>query len=728
MKIMMELLTDTLPGSGFGKAGLVDRDVSFDCFGLPTIPAKRVRGVLREASNEIEFLGLIPSGTTVELFGSPGKSEHSGLVIDDGRIEGWERIAKFLEYSATDTQLLTVLNPYSVLKHYSYTRSQTAVEDGTAKKNSLRVSRVLRRGLVFSFEVKCPESMVQQLTLACRAVRSIGASRNRGFGEVRLLKIPGVSIARKETREATTISSGCSVQTGSMTIDLETLSSILVSKEVGRMGSSEQYIAGSFILGALAGEYLRSSSPDPVEFRNLFLSGRVVFEPLYPKPKYSKKRYRPMPASIRRQINSGTLVDLAFMDDMPEDQLKQGPGGFTSSLSQASGLVFHHSPSMTAEHHHRRPDDRSYGRALSGESQQAAAVSDTGEFFQFEVLQSDQSFSGRILGPRDYLERIKKLMPFDGILRIGKSRVGQYGKCRLTIGAVEAIVQSPAFFLEPYGETVLRLASDTILLNKYGHPVPDPRLLVDAIAVRSGNDPDSLEIVSAFTECRFVGGYLGVWRLPRIQYPALAAGSSIRIINRSERRIDLNSIGYQGFGLRTEDGFGRIEWIDKEECEVKLNTETTAPPKLHGVPQEAVCLVTDILRRSFNDNLVRSGGQRKGKKLPGSFLARFSALIRTASSFDDLNRLLAGFRGKPAGSKLSQIGSSLFIHDFQVNQQGFEEHVSHCRPTSLMEPLRALGLEESVESLLPIEYEHYRKFAQAFLKAMKLKNRKEGGD
>lgn len=40
----LELLSDTLIGSGEGWGATIDTDVVFDDFGLPYIPARRVKG------------------------------------------------------------------------------------------------------------------------------------------------------------------------------------------------------------------------------------------------------------------------------------------------------------------------------------------------------------------------------------------------------------------------------------------------------------------------------------------------------------------------------------------------------------------------------------------------------------------------------------------------------------------------------------------------------------
>ena len=50
MRLSMKLLTDAVPASGSGVAGVIDTDIVFDEYGIPYIPARRIKGVLRESA------------------------------------------------------------------------------------------------------------------------------------------------------------------------------------------------------------------------------------------------------------------------------------------------------------------------------------------------------------------------------------------------------------------------------------------------------------------------------------------------------------------------------------------------------------------------------------------------------------------------------------------------------------------------------------------------------
>ena len=56
MKITIELLSDICIGSGESYNSVIDTDVTYDDYGLPYIPAKRIKGCIREAGLELKDL------------------------------------------------------------------------------------------------------------------------------------------------------------------------------------------------------------------------------------------------------------------------------------------------------------------------------------------------------------------------------------------------------------------------------------------------------------------------------------------------------------------------------------------------------------------------------------------------------------------------------------------------------------------------------------------------
>ena len=69
MKIKIELLSDLCTTSGETYNSLVDTDITYDEYGIPYIPAKRMKGCIREAALELVEFGIIDKSMLHKVFG-----------------------------------------------------------------------------------------------------------------------------------------------------------------------------------------------------------------------------------------------------------------------------------------------------------------------------------------------------------------------------------------------------------------------------------------------------------------------------------------------------------------------------------------------------------------------------------------------------------------------------------------------------------------------------------
>lgn len=201
-KIEIALVSDAIIGSGESWGAIIDTDVVFDRCGLPYIPGRRVRGVLRESVTEIlemlyqarllhefDIQGTLNINTWLfEIFGKPGQDEAKPLSISDCRLKDYNTVADHLRYLQHEHPDL--FTPEVVRNHYSVIRQQTAIDsNGIAVDKSLRTVRALMRGLVFEGNFKIVgnvrEKLVLLMGLAISNMRHIGTSRTRGFGEIK---------------------------------------------------------------------------------------------------------------------------------------------------------------------------------------------------------------------------------------------------------------------------------------------------------------------------------------------------------------------------------------------------------------------------------------------------------------------------------------------------------------------------------------------------------------
>jgi CRISPR/Cas system CSM-associated protein Csm3 (group 7 of RAMP superfamily) len=208
LELHVALLSDAAPGSGAG-GPLVDRDVVVDESGLPVLPGRRLKGLLRETCQEVqEAFQVAGRGqwaaaelcSTDELFGTAQKA---GLVgVADARLAGSAHadgatgvaasveLAEWFGWAAGQGGYFASA---PVLDQMTVVRSQTAInaETGAAQRGALRSMRMLRRGLRFAgamrLEAADPALELRArrtLALAAAALRRLGTARQRGAGRV----------------------------------------------------------------------------------------------------------------------------------------------------------------------------------------------------------------------------------------------------------------------------------------------------------------------------------------------------------------------------------------------------------------------------------------------------------------------------------------------------------------------------------------------------------------
>jgi CRISPR-associated protein Csx10 len=201
LTIKISLKSDALIGSGEGFGAIIDTDIVFDKVGIPYIPARRIKGCLRDSAREIcvmfesagidSFLDLRRDEKNEkeykivnDVFGRAGQEKPSPVFFSRLTIEAYNVNRKWLEYLLNEYKEL--VSAQSVLSAFTEIRQQTAInKDGVAKEHSLRTVRVIQKGVKFEGEIQVDDdNAVELLSLACLNLKSVGTKRNRGFGEV----------------------------------------------------------------------------------------------------------------------------------------------------------------------------------------------------------------------------------------------------------------------------------------------------------------------------------------------------------------------------------------------------------------------------------------------------------------------------------------------------------------------------------------------------------------
>lgn len=194
-KLEIKLLSDTLIGSGEGFGAVIDSDIVFDNYGIPYVPAKRIKGCLRDSAvevceifknSQIDYLTNYGFDTVKDLFGVPGNDKPSPLYISNLTIKDYDTMLPFIDYFSNKYE--NIVNTESLTKIFTRIREQTSIEDGVAKEHSLRTIRVAKKNIIFEGDIELEEEnkdFIKLLFLACLNLRRFGTKRNRGFGEIR---------------------------------------------------------------------------------------------------------------------------------------------------------------------------------------------------------------------------------------------------------------------------------------------------------------------------------------------------------------------------------------------------------------------------------------------------------------------------------------------------------------------------------------------------------------
>lgn len=192
-RLKLELLSPTLAGSGTGFGASIDTDVVFDDLGIPFIPAKRIKGCLRDAAREIldmfSLSGVETDDLQIELtFGEIGSESAAPVYFSNLYIGDSELNKAWLNYFVKSEDYKDIVTHERILNTFTEIRRQTRIgDDGVASEHSLRTIRVLGKGMAFFGDVHIQiedEKILNTLLLACSNFRRFGTKRNRGFGEV----------------------------------------------------------------------------------------------------------------------------------------------------------------------------------------------------------------------------------------------------------------------------------------------------------------------------------------------------------------------------------------------------------------------------------------------------------------------------------------------------------------------------------------------------------------
>lgn len=692
MQLVIELKSPLCAGSGVGRAGYVDRDIVFDSAGLPYIPGRRLKGLLRDSYLQVLQTPLKDGLPRVEeLFGEAGKTGDlaGGITITDAHLPDADRLRVWL--LEVYRKLPQTLQREDVIAEFTEIRRQTAMSrhTGVPEENTLRATRYIRAGLRFTSTIGGSAANHRKaLEYAGQALQFMGSSRTRGPGwvecsfhddparHVDLPPVPNGGTVFKSQKAALCFS-----------VSLE--SAALFPSLAGDANTvlSHQSIPGSALLGLFAQRYLSQNDNKADEaFYELFCSEKLTFlsANLEIGGAHARRRSTPVPHSIRSlKCDEDKFRNLAVAAP-DNERLRRALGWTTLNEVYRGRKAERAEPAMELHYHHAQASDRSFGRALGEKAAEMGLGKDEdpGALFTYESLSAGQTFLGEILGPPELLATIHKLIANGERVRLGRSRSAQYGGSARWRWEDKAAIETPDCGT-PTQFLLVTLLSPLLAFNRWGHPMPEfPREeLAGMLGVKLTPD-------RAFTRTHWQGGYLSHQRLPRLHVPALASGSVFvfkleDVSDPSGLTEKLASASARSFGLRQEEGFGRIDvrW--------KSNSVSDRPELLcHQKPESALRLGAatgspewELIQKVLRSKLIAEAqavGFSKAEQIPEEVLGKITPHL--------LHRLLSLIAKTPAGEIKDMVSKQLaekprrvlercIIHDSQ-RDQSFAEFLS----------------------------------------------------
>ncbi|WP_338041657.1 RAMP superfamily CRISPR-associated protein [Methanosarcina barkeri] len=534
---------------------------------------------------------------------------------------------------------------------------------------------------------------------------------------------------------------------------IKTLSPIILPHISGdtNMVSTMDYIPGSVILGIFANKYVKenklgSDAHKDSNFHSWFLNSNLCFTNAYLSKMdgAAVAEYYPVPFSINYlKTDENQIFDLIFKEigkendneiekenDNEIDKQTKYPGSYC--YIENNNIRFA-SVNRSINFHNARKN-RLKGR------------SDDGAIFNYESIDQNQEFTGRIIGTEKELKLFLEKFESEMKVRIGRSKSIQYGQAVLTLLSNEPeifVSEIPSFQLEKVNSTFsLTLLSSTIIYDRNGFPSTSLIDLKSYLADNLKVNLKNIKIVKAFTKSEIVETFVSKWLLKKPSETAIKAGSCLLINvegfddNTKNSLLELLEIG---IGERTGEGFGRFAinlQEPKEYSQPKTRKHNLVKPEKPDVeiPDTIRDLMKNVILNSY-DTLIESRAlsrckgfcENKNSIPSNSLLGKLESMIKDSSNSEELvkkmDKLPGLTREKLEKCRDKNINLFNFINS---RESGILEDLNPEADLKGAGTLIDLNLENDSE----LRFKMYSHYWLTFLASMRkeIKMRNEGGD
>ena len=594
MKITIKLLSDLCTASGETHNSMVDTDIVYDEYGIPYIPAKRIKGCIREAALEMMEMGLIEQLQYLKIFGKEG-DQRSGFSLSNAYIQDYDKTVQVLR-ALRSSKAKGLSLQQNVLNEYTDTRTQTAIdlETGVADKNSLRTIRVARKGLILEADCSIINSEnFKVLQQAVSLVKHMGVSRSRGLGlvDMRLDKIshserPHVKVNKAQLKEY-----------NKLRYKIYLKSAMICKSAQGNQAVSEDYIAGSKVLGVIA-ELLGSEKYRKVmsEGEELIVSNAYIT--------YGGKRCIPGRSSLQKKKDQSWTSD-GMMDvwDMLYEESRKATAGIQmtpANIDYISTDGRKVDVETEISYHHQRPENK---------------------FYQLCSIRARQTFSGYIYANKHQAEVILDALERAGEIRMGYGRSSEFGAVDLVVDEiaedkVNDVTKAGQYESDKYvHDAVITLVSDAILYNEHGIPTTEISEFVKYLRkVLRVEDIELANGVSPYLKFATTGGFNVTWGKRKPIHQTLGKGSTFMI--HSDIGMCMEDLKDIFVGERVSEGFGEILAEKQRDAKILVRKPESRDKSANVALDDSEEIVQKLLLAEFGRRMqgtVRTCVKEKSK-------------------------------------------------------------------------------------------------------------------
>lgn len=587
--LKIELRSDFCAATGEGIPGITNIKTALE-YGIPYIPAKRIKGCLLEAGREMSDNGVIKKSMLYHIYGKSGADWTDGIRVKNatlysapGHLLGLEdnesiTIEEYEKFQSA-VQGCSEVGEVFLEEIFTRRRTRTAIEGeyGTAQDHMLRTIQTVPAGIIFNAQIEgMLDAEEEKVLMQCaKGVRHMGIGITRGLGEVHCVlekasssECDGGKCELAKWKKEELFEGIIPEEEISLPYEVQLDAPVIVEGEAGEEGN---YLSGSALLGALAGMYIRkyslgSDAHKDEDFSRIFLRDGVQFG--YGFLKKGEKTYIPCPKAVAVKKEN---PDLWFnIGGLGEEQRRKAIQG---EIFLEDNQLYVASPKKEIHFHHARPVDRGIAHPLNDRAQDTSIP--TGQFFQYIALSKGQTFTGTWQGKAKDLKKLINCLEDNNYhLRLGKSRTAEYGDCtiRLEKDSWKRVQEEESDSTQDW---LLWLMTPMIPIDIENGSLST---MEETIAKQMKRVLGcSVKIQKIACDYTVFQGYNSKWRLPSISYPAIAAGSAFRLTIWQDGGVNANQIEGRRWGAMTGKGCGQVKvepWENIMEGIVILDSDS----------------------------------------------------------------------------------------------------------------------------------------------------------